>query len=241
MTDPFLSRNPLRAARGYVSFLQDFARYQKQNHADALAWLDLYPCVTDRFDLHPLDHSYFYQDTWAARKIFEAQPRLHVDIGSTTLFVGMLSQFTSVVSVDIRPLPVRLQGLYPLQGSILQMPLANDSISSLSSLCVIEHIGLGRYGDPIEPQGTVRAAQELTRVLARGGNLYVSVPVEQTNRVHFNAHRAFAVEPFTKLFQPLQVRETRFIQGDDLLPHATLPDWASTAPPIVGLFHLTKP
>ena len=51
-----------------------------------------------------------------------------------------------------------------------------------------EHIGLGRYGDPLDPLGTRKAAAELQRVLAPGGQLLFSLPVGRP-RVEFNAHR----------------------------------------------------
>jgi hypothetical protein len=34
---------------------------------------------------------------------------------------------------------------------------------------VVEHIGLGRYGEPMDEQGDLKAIEELKRVLAPGG------------------------------------------------------------------------
>src|SRR6516165_5825430 len=48
---------------------------------------------------------YFHMDLWAARKIFTAAPRHHVDIGSRIDgFVAHLLAFRDVEVVDIRPL-----------------------------------------------------------------------------------------------------------------------------------------
>jgi hypothetical protein len=33
---------------------------------------------------------------------------------------------------------------------------------------VVEHVGLGRYGDALDPKGDARACAELARVLAQG-------------------------------------------------------------------------
>jgi SAM-dependent methyltransferase len=85
------------------------------------------------------------------------------------------------------------------------------SVPSLSSLCVIEHIGLGRYGDPLDPYGSEKAIQELKRVVQPGGDLYISVPLDDENRVYFNAHRAFREEYLIMLFEPFQVIESRYI------------------------------
>jgi hypothetical protein len=230
--------NPLRVAQGYAAFWRDLATYR--GAGQKVEGLDLYPCVTDRYATHPLDYSYFYQDTWAARKIFEADPPRHVDIGSTALLVGVLAQFTRVVSVEIRPLEVRLPGLEVVQGTVLALPFADASVVSLSSLCVIEHIGLGRYGDPIDGDGTVKAAREMRRVLAGGGDLYVSVPIEAEDRTHFNAHRAFGVDSFCGLFEGLTLKQARFIQGNELLAEEESPDTSLPAPAVVGLFHFRK-
>ena len=95
------------------------------------------------------------------------------------------------VFVDYRPLRAIMQGFQPIGGDLTRLPFATHSISSLSCLHVIEHIGLGRYGDPIDPLGTAKAAAELERVLRPNGRLLLTTPVGR-ERVQFNAHRIFA-------------------------------------------------
>ena len=80
-----------------------------------------------------------------------------------------------------------------------------QSRPSLSSLCVIERIGLGRYGDPLDP--SENAIQELKRILQLDGDFYVSVPLDDENRVYFDAHSAFQEDYMRKLFEPLEVVE----------------------------------
>jgi hypothetical protein len=41
---------------------------------------------------------------------------------------------------------------------------------------VVEHVGLGRYGDPIDANGDAQAIKELKCVLWPGGVLYFVVP-----------------------------------------------------------------
>jgi SAM-dependent methyltransferase len=106
-----------------------------------------------------------------------------------------------------------LDSLKFLEGSILDLPFEDESVSSLSSLCVLEHIGLGRYGDPFDPNGTEKAIEELKRVISPGGDLYVSIPIDDQNRIYFNAHRAFDEGYIIKLFDPLIVEEKRYIYG----------------------------
>jgi hypothetical protein len=78
-------------------------------------------------------------------------------------------------------------------------------------MCVVEHIGLGRYGDPLDPEGTEKAMAELKRIIAPGGNLYLSVPIDDVNRTYFNAHRAFTEPYLEELFHPLEIVERRYI------------------------------
>jgi hypothetical protein len=84
-------------------------------------------------------------------------------------------------------------------------------VESLSSLCVVEHIGLGRYGDPIDPEGTGKAIAELQRVIKPAGNLYISLPLDDENRTYFNAHRAFKEAYVLSLFQDFELIQARYI------------------------------
>lgn len=217
--------------RFWVSYIQ-YRRLMPPGSQPPLR--DLYPQVHDATAVTPLDPTYFYQDAWAFEKIVAARPDWHVDVGSHHKYVSLLSKVLPVTMVDIRPLPTPLESLEFQPGSILSMPFPDDSVPSLSSLCVIEHIGLGRYGDPLDPDGTVKAIRELVRILAVGGNLYVSVPIDDTNRTFFNAHRAFYEADLLRLFWPLQVIEKRYIYGTRFVEH--IESGFGT-----GCYHLRKP
>lgn len=175
----------------------------------------LYPCLGDDGPDTPIEPTYYYQDAWAFEKIVAARPARHVDVGSHHKFVALLSKVVPVTMVDIRPPALPLESLRFEEGSITSLPFAARSLPSISSMCVIEHIGLGRYGDPLDPSGTEKAARELLRVLASGGDLYISVPLHNSNRTYFNAHRAFTDDYVRRLFAPLVVVESRYIFGNE--------------------------
>jgi SAM-dependent methyltransferase len=181
---------------------------------------NLYPCIGDDTVETKIDPIYFYQDAWAFEKIVQQRPIWHVDVGSHHKYVALLSKVIPVTMVDIRPLSLPLDTLTFQEGTILDLPFDNESVLSLSSLCVVEHIGLGRYGDPLDPYGTEKAIQELKRVLAMGGNLFISVPIEDENRTYFNAHRAFSETYLFKQFAPLILVEKRYIFGNDFSDQA---------------------
>jgi SAM-dependent methyltransferase len=175
----------------------------------------LYPCLGDDTTETIIEPTYFYQDAWAFEQIVKVVPSHHIDVGSHHKFVALLSKVFPVTMVDIRPLSLPLNTLEFKQGSILDLPFSDKSIESLSSLCVVEHIGLGRYGDSIDPNGTEKAIEEIKRVIRSDGNLYVSLPLDDENRTYFNAHRAFSEVYILKLFNDFELVQARYIYGNE--------------------------
>jgi hypothetical protein len=200
---------------------------------------DLYPCLADatlktRFDPH-----YFFQAAWLARKLAASRPSVHTDIGSDVGMVGVISAFVPVEFLDIRPLDVALSGLASRKDDLSGLALASGSVASLSCLHVIEHIGLGRYGDPLDPDGHVKAAGELLRVLAHGGDLYVSVPVGR-ERVCFNAHRVFSAAAVKELFATLELQEFALVDDAGRFAPGAEAAAAEAQEYACGLFHFVK-
>ena len=192
---------------------------QKANKNFRLAGGNLYPILHEKHYYAGLDPIYFFQDAWLARKIFQAKPKKHVDIASNLKLISILAQFVPTIFVDINRPALGFENLEYLQADIRKLPFKDNSLESLSSICVVEHIGLGRYGDEIDAFGSEKAAVELQRVLARGGNLYISLPVDGENKVYFNAHRAFAREYALRLFSGLELKEERYLYGSNLGEH----------------------
>jgi len=197
-------RRTVAALRKYPSFWQDLRSYRELGGVAKSR--DLFPQLHDQMPSSPYDPHYFFQDTWAARRIAEHAPASHVDVGSRVDLVGFLTAITQVTFVDIRPLKVEIEGLTSVEGSVLNLPFADFSIESVSCLHVAEHIGLGRYGDDLDPNGTLRAATELSRVLAPGGRLLFSGPVGHT-RTMFNAHRIQTPQETRAMFPELRLIE----------------------------------
>jgi SAM-dependent methyltransferase len=218
-------------------FAAEYRRLRRLNEGSPfeLRGADIYPALTDRTESTPIEPIYFLQDTWCARKIAEVRPVSHVDVGSSIRAMALIAQFVPVTFVDIRRIDIAVANVTFECGSILRLPIADRSVASLSSLCVIEHIGLGRYGDPLDARGSEKAAVELTRVLAPRGNLYVSVPVDDVCRIYFNAHRAFAREYILSLFSQLQLVEERYIYGSILTEHYRASGGFGT-----GLYHFRR-
>lgn len=62
-----------------------------------------------------------------------------------------------------------------------------DFVISFSS---IEHSGLGRYGDPIDPNGDLHELRKIHCLLKPGGLLFLALPCS-IDTVYFNAHRTY--------------------------------------------------
>lgn len=198
---------------GFARYLRDRRRYRHLPGAEPLRWTDAFPQLADRTVTSPFDCHYFYQDVWAARHVASFAPHSHVDVGSRVDYVGFLTAICEVTFVDIRPLKADLDRLRSVEASATALPYADRSLASVSCLHVAEHIGLGRYGDPLDPSGSRRAASELQRVLAPGGQLLFSLPVG-TPRVCFNAHRVHEPREVLAMLGELELAEFCGVDDD---------------------------
>jgi SAM-dependent methyltransferase len=186
-------------------FLYEYFVYRKASTRETVRIMDTFPCLLDRTTRTPFDPHYFYQGVWLAQRLARHKPELHVDVGSSVTMIGVLSGQHPIVFLDYRPLAAKVWGVSAVAGDIVSLPFASGSVKSLSCLHVLEHIGLGRYGDPLNPDGSRQAAAELQRVLAPGGILHVSLPVGR-ERVCFNAHRVHGAETVVGMFGELTLR-----------------------------------
>lgn len=234
----------LRNAKGGVSrraarleqwrrFWRSYRRYSEMPGSAASVDF-LFPCLGEDTGETPVEPTYFFQDAWAFEKIYAARPRQHVDVGSHHRFVSFLSKVVPTTMVDVRPLQAHMETIGFVEGTILELPFPDASLPSVSSICVVEHVGLGRYGDPLDPHGTEKAMAELRRVVAPGGDLYVSLPLDDVDREHFNAHRVFTEETALSMFEPFEVVESRYIHGYSFVEERQ-------SGPGVGCYHLRRP
>lgn len=147
-----------------------------------------------------INRDYTYHMAWATRVLNKTKPARHVDISSSTNFVSIASAIAPIDFYDFRPAEIELDNLNCLAADITRLPFDDNSISSISSLSVLEHIGLGRYGDPIDGDGDLKGINELKRVTAVGGNLLVNVTLCNSPKVIYNAHRLYNPKQFIGYF-----------------------------------------
>ncbi len=239
--------SPVIDIRGVASSLLEIpwflGSYFKYWHAarERPKILDLHPSLHDRKARAGVaSGDYFHQDLWAARKVFDSCVQLHFDVASRVDgFVAHCAVFTKVVYIDLRSLPGDIPNIETRLGRLGQLPLADGSVHSLSCLHVVEHPGLGRYGDPIDPEGTFKALSDLKRVLALQGNLYLGVPIGR-ERVCFNSHRIVSPDRIMDAMVDLDLVDFAAVDAKGCLLPATSPSDFRSVEYSCGLFHFRR-
>jgi hypothetical protein len=178
-----------RSLRGLPRYMRDFCRFR----ACYAGRLELIPCLHDWYEEGGATKSeYFWQDLLVARMIFDAKPHRHVDVGSRVDgFVAHVASFREIEVFDVRPITARIPGVIFKQADFMRPQNGmTDYCDSLSCLHALEHFGLGRYGDPVDPDGFSKGLANMSVLVKGGGVFYLSVPIG-TERVEFNANRVF--------------------------------------------------
>lgn len=183
---------------GYLpSYVQDYKKFKQLSKQLSIFPLGkLFPIVTDKYEESAtLSGFYFYQDLLVAQKIYRANPLKHVDIGSRIDgFVAHVASFREIELFDIRPLTHPITQVTFTQADIMDIDTSlHDYADSISSLSVLEHFGLWRYGDTLDPEGYLKWFESIYKILKPGGTFYFSVPIGP-QRVEFNAHRVFSLD-----------------------------------------------
>ena len=158
--------------------------------------------ASTHFDTH-----YVYHPAWAARVLAKVRPKLHIDISSTLYFSTMVSAFVPTKFYDYRPAPLKeLPGLECDRADLTKLPFKDNTVESISCMHTIEHIGLGRYGDPIDPEADLKSIRELQRVTAMNGDIIFVVPIGKSKLV-FNAHRIYSYSQVMEYFKDFKLEE----------------------------------
>lgn len=232
----------------YILFLKDFIEFRKKTRKTGkrfnIIWGERYPCLWDKTAKTNIDRHYVYHTAWAARVLSRTKPVYHIDISSYLYFSTIVSAFLPVKFYDYRPADLKISNLSSEFADILHLPFDNGSIKSLSCMHVVEHIGLGRYGDTLDYDGDLKAISQLIRVLAPGGNLLFVVPIGKEPKIMFNAHRIYSYNQIMDYFNTLELKEfaliaKHMINNEGLIYNATQ-DMINTQTYGCGCFWFTK-
>jgi hypothetical protein len=205
--------SPLRKLKYWLKFRTDKAAFVAKGGSVA----KIYPILDDYYKpAGTATGHYFHQDLHVASMIHKAAPARHIDVGSSVEgFVAHVASFRDIEVFDIRPLAVQGHSqIRFVQGNLMELDSRLiECCDSLSCLHALEHFGLGRYGDPIDPEGHLKGFANLCKMLKPGGTFYLSFPIGSSG-VHFNAHRVFApTEPLQWMADHFEL--LRFDHVDD--------------------------
>lgn len=194
---------------------------------------------------------YTFQDLWAAKKVAALpKDREHYDIGSRVdgFITHLLSFRSNITLIDIRPMSIKIdENLNFLQADATNLDgLEDNSCSSISSLCALEHFGLGRYGDPINPMSCIDAFHSIQRVCKRGGGIFISVPVGE-ECVQFNGQRIFNPKSVISEFGQCKLKEFSIATSRKIVYNVNWRDYKGICDMerkeigiLFGLFHFEK-
>jgi len=225
----------------YVAVFFHFHRVvqQTENRFSPPKWRDRYPRLGEDTETTFFDTHYIYHPAWAARIIAQIQLTVHIDVSSALTFCSIVSAFVPVEFYDYRPANLILENLKCKQGDLLKLPFNDESVKSISCMHVVEHVGLGRYGDPLDPDGDLKAIAELKRVLAKGGSLLFVTPIGKP-KIRFNAHRIYSYEQITTYFNGLHIEQFSLVDDNDQLFINADPAYANQQEYGCGCWWFTK-
>ncbi len=204
-----------------IRFSKELNAFKKQSATSKVRFSlnkeDYFLCMNDNTSSTGFDRHYVYHTAWAVHFLFNNKIEHHTDISSTLYFSGTASSFCKIDFYDYRPATLELPNLSCKKADLTNLHFKNNSIKSLSCMHTIEHVGLGRYGDPFDYDGDLKAIKELARVLAIGGNLLFVVPIGSKARIQFNAHRIYEKNQVIEYFKKegLKLKEFSLIPENE--------------------------
>ena len=236
-------RTVIRLTKKLFMLRQEFNTLARTPNARfSISWRDRWLCLGDDLGFTPFDSHYVFHSAWASRVLAKTSPDLHVDISSSLYFVTNVSAFIPVKFYDYRPAELGLSGLTSSSADLTSLSFEAGSIQSLSCMHVVEHVGLGRYGDPIDYDGDLKAVEELKRVVSSQGDLLFVVPLAGEARIQFNAHRIYTYAQVLEMFRGFELIEFSLITnvgGAELIINASESE-ANAQTYGCGCFHFRK-
>lgn len=215
----------------FLASAQTFVQQQSATRARfSLLEKDLIPILNEDTATTAFDRHYVNHQAWAARALQRIRPALHHDFSSALDFSAICSAWVQFVFCDYRPAALHLPGLNTRREDLMRLSFPSDTLESVSCMHVLEHVGLGRYGDALDYDGDLKAIAELKRVLRPEGDLLIVLPVAAAPRIHFNAHRIYSWNLVMEMFQDqCYLVESALIPDQEALGLVYAPDEALLA------------
>jgi len=214
-----------------------FNKFCKKNKID----INLFPILNDYNPNHEIDYHYTYHPAWALKVLLSYKTKIHIDLASKLDFSLSVASFMPVEYHDYRIVNIKFNNFNSIFTDISNLPFKDATIDSISCMHVLEHIGLGRYGDPISFSADVTAANEIVRVISREGHFIFVTPLSSSFRIEFNAHRVYTYDNIVNnLFKDLDLVEFSLITDKGDFIENCNPEILNNQYYACGCFHFIK-
>jgi hypothetical protein len=192
-----------------IKYFRDYLKFSKLSKIDLI-----FPILGEHKEKSSavIKH-YFNQDLLVASYIYKNNPKKHVDVGSRIDgFVAHVATFRKIEVFDIRDNNFQFNNIRFKRKDISKIDKSLiNYCDSLSCLHTLEHFGLGRYGDQLDPNGHIKGFKNLVKILKTGGTLYISFPISDKNVIYFNSERSFNPKEILKWSNELRLVKFDFI------------------------------
>jgi hypothetical protein len=151
---------------------------------------------------------------FASEQLLRLRPAIILDVGSYRQWlIGLMAHFR-VITVDVRARESRLSNETVVTEDASRLGLPPESVDVVTTLCSLEHFGLGRYGDPFDLEADRKAVAALIRTIRPGGHFLFTAPITAgVPCLAFNAHRIYTLPMLRRLMAGLQCEEERFVKA----------------------------
>ena len=197
------------AAKVPGEFKRNYKRLLKEAAKNSRGF-EVFPEMYYDLGSHPVEQVNF-ELGFAAQLLSELKPATILDIGSQRHWIiGLLAHYR-VTTVDVRQRTSELKNETVVTCDAKELKLPDHSFDVVTSLCALEHFGLGRYGDDFDMDGDKKAMAEMIRVLKSGGHLIFSTSITRYRpAIAFNGHRIYSHQMIKDLCANLVCVQEKF-------------------------------
>jgi len=135
-----------------------------------------------------------------------------------------------VTAVGLEEITLRHPNFSYIRADInsIQQPGRFDVVVNVSTT---EHVGLGRYGDPLDPDGDLKAMRRLREWMRPFGRHILTIPIGQ-DAVVGHYHRVYGADRLPKLLEGYHIIESMFWVKNERDQWIEVgEEWAITEPP----------
>jgi hypothetical protein len=130
-----------------------------------------------------------------------------LDVGSPKMFTSSISVYHNVSSLVLANPSDNLSNTKYITHDVSnELPFQNNSFDIFTSTVSIPLLGLGRYGDKVDPNAIENFIQELSRVMRNGSTIYISMCLGH-NILCFNNGYYLTIEKIESLFFNFKLKE----------------------------------